>query len=202
MSEALVRQAFLDQAVICTAAGAPFTGWLCRLVGERLTGEGEIARRVLNWTGVPSHQGDALPLRLMGGLHALARSGRDEAWRALYPPEAAPGDDEAVWAKMAPAQRDAAFGRYMEFTTNLKKAGQFVDGAPLQQVKTAKTVRIDGGKRVVADGPFAETREQLGGYYRAWAKNLDDAITIAAKIPSVEFGTIEVRPVMDTSTYT
>jgi hypothetical protein len=97
MSEALVRQAFLDQAVICTAAGAPFTGRACRLVGERLTAEGEIGRRVLGWTGMPSHQGDALPLRLMGGLHALARSGRDEALSAIYPPATAAPDDEAVW---------------------------------------------------------------------------------------------------------
>ncbi|VXB33375.1 DUF2332 domain-containing protein [Brevundimonas sp. G8] len=101
MSEAAVRQAFLDQAVICTAAGAPFTGRVCRLVGERLTGEGEIGRRVLDWDGVPSHQGDALPLRLMGGLHALVRSGRDEALSALYPPGAAPDDDEALWSVVA-----------------------------------------------------------------------------------------------------
>jgi hypothetical protein len=101
MSEALVRQAFLDQAVICTAAGAAFTGRLCRLVGERLTGEGEIGRRVLGWTGVPSHQGEALPLRLMGGLHALARSGRNEALTALYPPATAPGDDDALWSVVA-----------------------------------------------------------------------------------------------------
>lgn len=74
MTQAVVRQAFLDQAVICTAAGAPFTGRLCRLVAERLTNEGEIGRRVPNWPGVPSHYGDALSLGLMGGLHALARS--------------------------------------------------------------------------------------------------------------------------------
>lgn len=98
MSEAAVRQAFADQAVICTAAGAPFTGRVCRMVGERLTADGEIGRRVLGWIGVPSHQGDALPLRLMGGLHALARSGQDGALSALYPPATAPGDDEALWA--------------------------------------------------------------------------------------------------------
>ena len=99
MSEAAVRQAFLDQAVICTAAGAPFTGRVCRLLGERLTSDGDIGRRVLGWAGVPSHQGDALPLRLMGGLHGLARSGRDAALSALYPPATAP-EDGALWAAM------------------------------------------------------------------------------------------------------
>ena len=96
MSQAAVRQAFRDQAVICAAAGAPFTGRLCRLVGERMTDQGEIGRRVLAWPGVPAHQGDALPLRLMGGLHALARSGRDAGLSGLYPPNAAT-DDDAVW---------------------------------------------------------------------------------------------------------
>lgn len=99
MSDTTVRQAFLDQAVICTAAGAPFTGLLCRLVGERLASDGEIGRRVLGWEGVPSHQGDALPLRLTGGLHALARSGREGELSILYPPNAAP-DDDAVWGVM------------------------------------------------------------------------------------------------------
>lgn len=110
-------------------------------------------------------------------------------------------DDEAVWEKMAPEQRNAMYGRYMEFTTAMKKTGQYLDGAPLQPVKTAKTLNVEGGKRTVVDGPFAETREQLAGYYRIFAKNLDEAIQIATKIPSVEIGTIEVRPVMDTSAY-
>jgi hypothetical protein len=110
-------------------------------------------------------------------------------------------DDEKVWANMDEATRNAMFGRYMEFSKALGAAGQYIEGAPLQQVKTAKTVSVDGTRRIVADGPFAETREQLAGYYRVWAKNLDDAINLAAKIPSVEIGTIEVRPVMDTSAY-
>lgn len=108
MSEAAVRQAFADQAVICTAAGAPFTGRLCRLVGERLTADGAMGGRVLGWTGVPSHQGDALPLRLMGGLHALARSGADGALSALYPPNPAPEDDAAVWVVVARVLDDHA----------------------------------------------------------------------------------------------
>jgi hypothetical protein len=110
-------------------------------------------------------------------------------------------DDEKAWEKMTQPERDAMFRRYMEFSASIRKSGQLVDGAPLQGVKTAKTVQSESGKRVVADGPFAETREQLGGYYRIFAKNLDEAIQLAAKIPSVEIGTIEIRPVMDTSAY-
>lgn len=91
-----VQLAFKNQSAICTKAGAPFTGRLCRLVSERLTASTAIGRRVLGWTGNPSHEGDALPLRLMGGLHALARDGRDPRWSSLYPPAQSP-DDDALW---------------------------------------------------------------------------------------------------------
>lgn len=94
-----VQMAFENQSAICTKAGAPFTGGLCRLVGERLTDTGALGRKILNWTGNPSHEGDALPLRLMGGLHALARDGRDARWSALYPPSLAP-DDDALWGEL------------------------------------------------------------------------------------------------------
>lgn len=95
-----VQVAFESQAAICTAAGAPFTGRLCRLVAERLTGETSVGRRILGWTGNPSHEGDALPLRLTGGLHALARSGQRPDWSAVYPPAQAP-DDAALWPLLA-----------------------------------------------------------------------------------------------------
>lgn len=95
-----VRTAFANQSAICTAAGAPFTGRLCRLIGERLTDSSAIGARVLAWGGNPSHEGDALPLRLMGGLHALAREGRDKPWSALYPPASAPEDDR-LWTEIA-----------------------------------------------------------------------------------------------------
>lgn len=146
MSEALVRQAFLDQAVICTAAGAPFTGRLCRLVGERLTSEDEIGRRVLEWTGVPSHHGDALPLRLMGGLHALARSGRDEALLGLYPPETAPGDDEALWSVVARVLVEQA-----------QFLAPWLDGPP-QTNEVGRSAALMAGLLVLADRfglPFA-----------------------------------------------
>ncbi len=91
-----VQVAFQSQSSICTAAGAPFTGRLCRLVAERLDDSTAIGRRVLNWSGNPSHEGDALPLRLMGGLHALARDGRRPEWSAVYPPNDVP-DDDTLW---------------------------------------------------------------------------------------------------------
>jgi hypothetical protein len=101
--EVRVREAFAKQAAICTAAGAPFTGRVCGLVGARLDRSGPIGQRVLDWPGNPSHEGDALPLRFAGGLHDLARSGVDPALSAIYPPNAAPGDDEAVWSVLADA---------------------------------------------------------------------------------------------------
>lgn len=91
-----VQVAFQSQSSICTAAGAPFIGRLCHLVSERLRDDSAIAHRILNWSGNPSHEGDALPLRLMGGLHALARSKRRPQWSALYPPAVAP-DDAELW---------------------------------------------------------------------------------------------------------
>ncbi|MFC5342304.1 DUF2332 domain-containing protein [Brevundimonas staleyi] len=97
MSEIDVRAAFAKQAAICTASGAPFTGRVCGLIGERLDRSSAIGRRVLDWPGNPSHEGDALPLRLAGGLHGLARSGTDAAVSAVYPPNVAPEDDDALW---------------------------------------------------------------------------------------------------------
>jgi hypothetical protein len=96
-----------------------------------------------------------------------------------------------------PDPRGAAiYKEYGEFTEGIRKSGNFVAGAPLQPTSTATTVRVRDGKRMVTDGPFAETREQLGGYYLVEAKNLDEAISFAAKIPGARFGCIEVRPVL------
>ena len=85
----------------------------------------------------------------------------------------------------------------MQFTQDVRGSGHYQSGAPLQPTATATSVRVRDGKRSVTDGPFAETREQLGGYYLVDAKDLDEAIGIAARIPSVRHGTIEVRPVME-----
>ena len=85
---------------------------------------------------------------------------------------------------------------YRTFTQEIIKAGQFKAGDALKRTSTATTVRVRDGKTITTDGPFAETREQLGGYYLVEAKNLDEAIGIAARVPSAKIGSIEVRPVM------
>jgi hypothetical protein len=77
--------------------------------------------------------------------------------------------------------------------------GQFLDASPLHPTATATSVRVRDGKKIVTDGPFAETREQLGGYYLIDGKNLDDAIRIAERIPGARWGTVEIRPVMEIS---
>ncbi len=85
---------------------------------------------------------------------------------------------------------------YKVFTDELKGAGKMKAGAPLESVSTATTVRVKDGKTLRTDGPFAETREQLGGFYLIDAKDLDEAVMIAAKIPGAKTGSIEVRPIM------
>ena len=84
---------------------------------------------------------------------------------------------------------------YMEFTKGIVQAGQFKAGDRLKPVSTASTVRVRNGKAAITDGPFAETREQLGGYYLIEAKNLDEATAIAARVPGARIGSIEVRPI-------
>jgi hypothetical protein len=110
-------------------------------------------------------------------------------------------ENERVWETLSEAERGAVFSRYTQFSAEISASGQFIAGEPLDSATKARSVSLDGAKRVVRDGPFAETREQLGGYYRVWAKNLDEAVALAAKIPASETGTVEVRPVMDTSAY-
>jgi hypothetical protein len=105
-------------------------------------------------------------------------------------------EPEKVWAEMAEDTRNKMFGEYMEFTKSVKASGHFKAGDALQPTATATTVRVRDGKTQVTDGPFAETREQLGGYYLIEAANLDEATKIAARIPSARFGSIEVRPIM------
>ena len=102
---------------------------------------------------------------------------------------------EADAKKISGAEQGEIFQGYMTFTQELTKSGKNKGGAPLEQSTTATTVRVRNGKTVVTDGPFAETKEQLGGYYIVEAKDLDEAISIAAKIPGAKYGSIEVRPV-------
>ncbi|HET9833159.1 MAG TPA: YciI family protein [Vicinamibacterales bacterium] len=104
-------------------------------------------------------------------------------------------DDEKLVGKMPKAEMDAFMGEYFAFTEGAKKSGHYVGGNALQPVHTATTVRSRGGKVSTTDGPFAETKEQLGGYYLIEAKDLNDAIQVASKIPSAKTGSIEVRPI-------
>jgi hypothetical protein len=107
-------------------------------------------------------------------------------------------DDEKVWAGMSEEESGKLFAEYMTFTKEIKASGHFRAGDALQPTSTATSVRLRGGKTSRTDGPFAETREQFGGYYLIEAKDLDEACAIAARIPSAKIGTIEVRPVMPT----
>jgi len=105
----------------------------------------------------------------------------------LYNEEKTLSDDE----------RERCYAESAALARDLDASGQFLGANPLQSVATATTVRVRQGKRLVTDGPFAETREQLGGYYLIEADNLDEAIEIAARIPGARFGTVEVRPVKE-----
>jgi hypothetical protein len=103
--------------------------------------------------------------------------------------------NEAHWGTLKEAEQMKIYQEYMAFTEDIKKTGQYVGGNELKPVETATTVRVRNGKRAVTDGPFAETKEQLGGYYLVEAKDLDEALSLAARIPSVRWGSIEVRPI-------
>ena len=105
-------------------------------------------------------------------------------------------DDEKIWTSMPEDESKAVMGEYFAFTESIKESGNYVAGDALQPTGTATTVRIREGKTLVTDGPFAETKEQLGGYYLIDAKDMDEALAIAARIPSARYGSIEVRPVM------
>jgi hypothetical protein len=106
-------------------------------------------------------------------------------------------DDESVINGMSKEEGDAFMGEYFAFTDDIRSSGQYVAGEALHPVATATTVRIRNGKLSTTDGPFAETKEQLGGFYLIEAADLNEAIQVAAKIPSVRIGSVEVRPVVD-----
>ncbi len=103
--------------------------------------------------------------------------------------------NEAEVEKMADAQMKQVHADYMAFTQSIVKSGHFKGGDALQRTSTATTIRVRNGKTLTTDGPFAETREQLAGYYMVEAKDLDQAVTIAERIPSAKWGSIEVRPI-------
>ena len=105
--------------------------------------------------------------------------------------------DEVAWQKLSKPEADKIYGEYYEFTDSIKKSGHYIGGNPLQPTQTATTVRVRNGKLSTTDGPFAETKEQLGGYYLVEAKDLNDAIRVAAKIPSARLGSVEVRSILE-----
>jgi len=104
--------------------------------------------------------------------------------------------DEQAWGE---GEREECYVESAKLTQELNATGQYVAAAPLHLVSTATSVRVRDNKRLVTDGPFAETREQLGGYFMIDAENLDEAISIAGRIPGARKGTIEIRPVMEIS---
>jgi hypothetical protein len=104
---------------------------------------------------------------------------------------------ESYGANATPEERDAQVKVWYDYGDWLTEKGWYVAGDALQVTSTATTVRAPDGKPVVTDGPFAETKEQLGGYYLLEVANLDEAIEAAARCPGVSFGTIELRPVQD-----
>jgi hypothetical protein len=108
-------------------------------------------------------------------------------------------ENEKHWETMSPADSEAIMNEYFTFTEGIRRSGQYVAGEALQPTQTATTVKVRNGKVSTTDGPFAETKEQLGGFYLIEAKDLNEAIQVAGKIPSARLGSIEVRPVVDFS---
>lgn len=106
-------------------------------------------------------------------------------------------NDPAEAPEVAPEDMEADMGKWFAYTDALAQAGALVGGEPLQGIETATTVRVRDGKRIVTDGPFAETREHLGGYYLIECADLDAALGWAERLPSAPYGSVEVRPLME-----
>lgn len=104
---------------------------------------------------------------------------------------------EQVMETMPAADAEQHFQEYAEFTDDIRRSGHFLGANRLQPVTTATSVRVRNGRVHVTDGPFAETREQIGGYYVIEAADLNDAIQIAARIPGARYGTVEIRPIAE-----
>ena len=100
---------------------------------------------------------------------------------------------------LSDSEREHCYVESASLAQDLNASGQYLDASPLHPIATATSVRVRDGKSIVTDGPFAETREQLGGYYLIEARDLDEALRVAERIPPARFGTIEIRPVMEIS---
>ena len=105
--------------------------------------------------------------------------------------------DESQWSDATPEEMGAVLAAYNAFTEEARSAGVMAGGEGLEPTSAATTVRVRDGERVLSDGPFAETKEQLGGFYLLECANLDEAIDWAARIPGAATGSVEVRPVMN-----
>jgi hypothetical protein len=105
--------------------------------------------------------------------------------------------DEIQWERRPKAEMETITAEYMALTASIKESGHYLGGAPLKPTRLATTVRVRDGKVSTIDGPFAETKEQLGGYYLIEAADLNDAIQVASRIPNARFGCIEVRPLVE-----
>jgi hypothetical protein len=106
-------------------------------------------------------------------------------------------DDEKIYTGMSKADTEKFMGEYHQFTEGIKKSGYYLAGEALKPVHTATTVRVRNGKMSTTDGPFAETKEQLGGFVLIEARDLNEAIQVAARIPGARYGCVEIRPVAE-----
>jgi hypothetical protein len=102
--------------------------------------------------------------------------------------------DEQAWGQLTESERQHIYLQYRQLRADLQAKGEFLGGSQLQPTRASTTVRVREGKRLVTDGPFAETREQLGGYFLIEVADLDQAIAVAARIPSASMGAVEIRP--------
>jgi hypothetical protein len=105
--------------------------------------------------------------------------------------------DEPVWDKMSPSERQEIYGQMVEISADLTARGQYLGGSPLSPSSAATSVRVRDGKRLVTDGPFAETHEQLGGYMLIDVHDLDEALAVASRIPLARTGAVEIRPLRE-----
>jgi hypothetical protein len=103
------------------------------------------------------------------------------------------GDENAL----SESERQDCYGKSVDLTHEIMANGQYLGASPLQPTSTSTSIRVRDGKRLITSGPFAETHEQLGGYFLIDAENLDVAIGIAAKIPGAQWGTVEIRPIVE-----
>ena len=106
-------------------------------------------------------------------------------------------DDEKAWAKLSEAERKAIYAEYRKFGDDIKAGGNYISGGQLQPTSAATSVRVRDGKRLITDGPFAETAEVLGGFYLINVENEQQAVEFAGRHPGARVGTVEIRPVVE-----